>query len=150
MSAFCQHRKFPPHARNTSGTQGTECPTPAAAYKRKQHCGMLHVASVCTPCCMLRVSGSCCAKFETAGPVQTDATLFANNSQHFWELLRPFSLSLTFQKRIGERTSDLRRNRYRALNTQFLGSSEFGDELKSPPSVNQIFSFSLVTIITGH
>ena len=27
---------------------------------------MLHVASVCTPCCMLlRVVGSCCAKFET-------------------------------------------------------------------------------------
>ena len=27
---------------------------------------MLHVASVCTPCCMLlRVVGSCCVKFET-------------------------------------------------------------------------------------
>ena len=31
-----------------------------------QHCWMLHVASVYTPCCMLlRVVGSCCAKFET-------------------------------------------------------------------------------------
>ena len=30
-----------------------------------QHCWMLHVASVFTPCCMLlRVVGSCCAKFE--------------------------------------------------------------------------------------
>ena len=31
-----------------------------------RHCWMLQVASVCTPCCMLlRVAGSCCAKFET-------------------------------------------------------------------------------------
>ena len=31
-----------------------------------QHYWMLHVASVCTPCCMLLlVVGSCCAKFET-------------------------------------------------------------------------------------
>ena len=35
------------------------------------HCWMLHIASVCTTCCMLlRVVGSCCAKFG------------ANNSQH--------------------------------------------------------------------
>ena len=34
--------------------------------KRTQHCWMLHVASVCTPCCMLfRVVRSCCAKFKT-------------------------------------------------------------------------------------
>ena len=34
--------------------------------KRTQHCWMLHVASVCPPCCMLlRVVGTCCAKFET-------------------------------------------------------------------------------------
>ena len=43
-----------------------------------QHCWMLHVASVCTPCCMsLPVVGSCCAKFETGHTfiyVQTDAT----------------------------------------------------------------------------
>ena len=34
--------------------------------KRTQHCWMLHVASVCTPCCMLLdVVARCCAKFET-------------------------------------------------------------------------------------
>ena len=42
----------------------------------------LHVASVCTPCCMLlRVVGSCCAKFETGQTfryVQTDATTLNN------------------------------------------------------------------------
>ena len=42
-----------------------------------QQCWMLHVASVCTPCCMLlRVVGSCCVKFEigqTFSFVQTDA-----------------------------------------------------------------------------
>ena len=44
-----------------------------------QHCWMSHFASVCTPCCMLlRVVGSCCAKFET------DQT-FRNNSQHCWQ-----------------------------------------------------------------
>ena len=41
-------------------------------------CWMLRVAPVCTPCCMLlRVVGSCCAKFETDQTfryVQTDAT----------------------------------------------------------------------------
>ena len=31
-----------------------------------QHCWMLHVAFVCTPCCMLLdVLACCCAKFET-------------------------------------------------------------------------------------
>ena len=49
-----------------------------APCKRTQHCWMWHVASVCTPCCMLlRVVGSCCAKFETGQTfsyVQTDAT----------------------------------------------------------------------------
>ena len=39
-----------------------------------QHCWMLHVASVCTPCCMLLdVVACCCAKFETS---QTFAQLF--------------------------------------------------------------------------
>ena len=34
--------------------------------KNSQHCWMLHVASVCTPCCMLLdVVACCCAKFET-------------------------------------------------------------------------------------
>ena len=34
-----------------------------------QHCWMLHVASICTPCCM-HVVGSCCAKFETGQTVK--------------------------------------------------------------------------------
>ena len=39
-----------------------------------QHCWMLPVASVCTPCCMLLdVVACCCAKFETS---QTFAQLF--------------------------------------------------------------------------
>ena len=45
-----------------------------------QYCWMLHLASVFTLCCMmLRVVGSCCAKFETGktfSPAQTDVTLF--------------------------------------------------------------------------
>ena len=43
-----------------------------------QHCWMLNVASVCTPCCkFLRVVKKCCAKFETGqtfSNVNTDAT----------------------------------------------------------------------------
>ena len=40
-----------------------------------QHCWMLHVASVCTPCCMLlRVVGSCCIPLHTS-------------VQQCWELL---------------------------------------------------------------
>ena len=42
------------------------------------HCWMFHVAFVCTSCCLLlRVVGSCCAKFETGQTfsyVQKDAT----------------------------------------------------------------------------
>ena len=56
-----------------------------------QHCCMLHIASVCTPCYMLLdVVARCCAKFETGqtfSPVQTDAC---------W--LRPFTLSLSLQR----------------------------------------------------
>ena len=52
-----------------------------AACKRTQHCWMLHVASLCTPCYMLLdVVNRFCAKFETGqtfSPVQTDATLLA-------------------------------------------------------------------------
>ena len=34
-----------------------------------QNCWMLHVASVCTPCCMLLgVVGSCCAQSEIESP----------------------------------------------------------------------------------
>ena len=36
-----------------------------------QHCWMLHVASVCTPCCMLLdVAACCCTKFETGQTFQ--------------------------------------------------------------------------------
>ena len=36
-----------------------------------QHCWVLHVASVCTPCCMLLdVVACCCAKFETGQTFQ--------------------------------------------------------------------------------
>ena len=47
-----------------------------------QHCWMLHVGSVCTPCCiLLDVVVLCCAKFETCqtfSTLQTGATLLAN------------------------------------------------------------------------
>ena len=33
-SAFSQHRKFPPHSRNTSGTQGKEFPEQNVAFER--------------------------------------------------------------------------------------------------------------------
>ena len=37
-----------------------------------QHCWMLHVASACTPCCMLLdVVACCCTKFETGQTFQT-------------------------------------------------------------------------------
>ena len=43
-----------------------------------QHCWMLHVASVCAPCCMLLdLVACCCAKFETGQTfryVQADVT----------------------------------------------------------------------------
>ena len=50
-----------------------------------------------TCCMLLDVVACCCAKFETGQtvrPVKTDAILFAYNSQHCWELLRPFGPSL--------------------------------------------------------
>ena len=46
---------------------------------KSQHCWMLHVGSVCTPCCiLLDVVACCCAKFKTCqtfSTVQTGATL---------------------------------------------------------------------------
>ena len=45
-----------------------------------QHCWMLHVASVCTPCCMLLdVVACCCTKFETGQtfqPTTSNISLF--------------------------------------------------------------------------
>ena len=85
-----------------------------------QHCWMLHVASVCTPCCMLfRVVGSCYTRLRTTA--NTDATtpnvvgptmlgviapvctplptrtqqLPSFLVQQYWELLRPFARSLS-------------------------------------------------------
>ena len=55
------------------------------------HCWMLHVASVCTPCCMLlQIVGSYCAKFETCQTfsfVQNEC----NNSQCWPTMLCPFA-----------------------------------------------------------
>ena len=43
----------------------------ALLANNSQHCWMLHVASVCTPCCMLLdVVACCCAKFETSQTFQ--------------------------------------------------------------------------------
>ena len=81
-----------------------------------QHCWMLHVASVCTPCCMLLdVVACCCAKFETSQTfhpttpsqcwIRCHALITHGlqrlmgcilptmhcRSQHCWELLHPFA-----------------------------------------------------------
>ena len=81
-----------------------------------QHCWMLHVASVYTPCCMLLdVVACCCAKFETSQTFQPTTpsqcwirchALITHGlqrlmgcilptmhcrSQHCWELLHPFA-----------------------------------------------------------
>ena len=43
---------------------------------------------------MLALVGTCCVQFETGQtfrPMQTDATLLANNAQQCCELLRPFA-----------------------------------------------------------
>ena len=61
-----------------------------SSAKETQHCWMLLVASVCTPCCsLLHAVGSCCAKIitgQTFGYVRTGLpTLLA---QQCWELLR--------------------------------------------------------------
>ena len=43
-----------------------------------QHCCMLHVVFVCTPCCMLLdVVASCCAKFETGQTFQPTTPSFS-------------------------------------------------------------------------
>ena len=63
---------------------------------------------------LLHVVGCCCAKFETGhtfSHVQTDATLLANNSQHCWELLRPFARSLKQQHLNGIRPCNTLRRR---------------------------------------
>ena len=53
-----------------------------------QHCWMLHVASVRTPCCMLLdVVACCCAKFETGQTFQPTTLLFRDRrsvAQQCW------------------------------------------------------------------
>ena len=66
-------------------------------HDNSQHCLMLHVASVCkTFCILLRVVGSCCAKFESGGQtfsyVQTDGLLPTLFGQQCWELMRWYSI----------------------------------------------------------
>ena len=53
-----------------------------------QHCCMLHVASVCTPCCMLLDVVA-----QSLKPVKLLAP--CKWTQHRWELLRPIARSLT-------------------------------------------------------
>ena len=65
-----------------------------------QHCSMLHVASICTPRCMLlRFVGICCVKSETGQTLsymQTDATT-PNNVGSCWPtMLRPIAPGFTF------------------------------------------------------
>ena len=57
-----------------------------------QHCWMLHIASVCTPCWILvHVVGSCCICLHTnATEMQQHATLLWRQC---WELLCPFAPS---------------------------------------------------------
>ena len=51
--------------------QGVQTDATLLANKDSQQCWMLHVASVCTPCCMLLdVVACCCAKFETGQTFQ--------------------------------------------------------------------------------
>ena len=66
-----------------------------------QHCWMLHVGSVCTPCCiLLDVVVFCCAKFETCqtfSTLQTGATLLANKPDVVESyMLRPFAHPVAF------------------------------------------------------
>ena len=65
-------------------------------------CWMLHVAAVCTPCCMLLDDVACCfAKFETGQTfsyVKTDVTT-PNNVGSCWPtVLHPFAHGFRFYK----------------------------------------------------
>ena len=74
-----------------------------ALCKRRQHCWMLHVASVCTPCCiLLRVGGSCRIRFNTTTKTgkRTQQRQFKDrqlNSMTFQALKMKFLNSMTFQ-----------------------------------------------------
>ena len=69
-----------------------------------EHCWMLHVLSVCTPCCMfLRVVGSCCAKFETSQFLATITPNGQKNFQRYWPL--PYSFRKAKKSSVGYFTS---------------------------------------------
>ena len=74
--------------------------------KRTQHCWMLNVASVCTPCCvLLGVVASVCALLQTRAQ-QIPTSL----DQQRWKLLCPFAdLSLQIAKIWGRRWRQKRR-----------------------------------------
>ena len=57
---------------------------PTLSANNSQHCSMLHVTSVCTPCCILL--DDVVAQSLKPVKLQTDTTLLANNSQHCWML----------------------------------------------------------------
>ena len=63
-----------------------------------QHCWMLHVASVCIPCCMLlRVFGSCCSKFDTCQsfePATPNISFVPWSPRHSATMLDPFATAL--------------------------------------------------------
>ena len=60
-----------------------------------QHCWMLHVASVCTPCCMLLDVVTCCsAKFEagqTFQPTTPNISFVTRSPKHSSTMLDPFA-----------------------------------------------------------
>ena len=73
---------------------------PQAICKRTQHCwattlNIVGCYMLCPFANLLHAVACCCAKFETGqtlSPVQTDATLLADKSQHYcWDLLRQFA-----------------------------------------------------------
>ena len=62
--------------------------------KNSQHCWMLHVESICIPCCMmLDVVACCCAKFKPVKLFSQQLPTFL--AQQCWELLRPSVRSLS-------------------------------------------------------
>ena len=63
--------------------------------KRSNHCWAQHVASVCTPCCvLLRLVGSCRMKFETgqtSEPTSANISIVSRSSKRGPTMLRSFA-----------------------------------------------------------
>ena len=63
--------------------------------KRSQHCWAQHVASVCTPCCvLLLLVGSCWMKFETgqtSEPTSANISIVSRSSNRGPTMLRSFA-----------------------------------------------------------